>query len=118
MAENKNNISLDTKIEFTIKGFISTIVAILGIAWGFYGAVVNPRIEKAEQHHKEILEEVRNSINTSIEELKVSVDENNARLENSVKNALDISNANTRRFNDLNNLQNQSEGNTGGGTSN
>jgi hypothetical protein len=85
-------IGANTVIQFTIKGFISTIVSILGIFASFYFIVFEPRVEKAEEYQKELYEEQKQYIEDKFDNVNSSIKKNGQNME-------DLSN----RFNDLNN---------------
>jgi len=84
-----NRITPETKIEFTIKSFLSLIVTILGIFIGFYQLVIVPKMENTE---KNIIEKVV--------EVKEDVDNLNSNL-SSVNTTVTVL---STRFSDLNNL--------------
>lgn len=99
MPENQNNdqqpqntvINANTQIVFTFKGFISTILTILGIFFGFYKLVIQPDIEDVEIDVKEHFVEHKEYINARFNG-----------LENGLKINTNAIKANNERFRDLN----------------
>jgi len=94
MSENNQQpitIGANTVIQFTIKGFISTIVSILGIFASFYFLVFEPRVEKSEEYQKELYEEQKEYIEGKFNNVNSSIKKNG-------DNIKDLSN----RFGDLN----------------
>lgn len=99
MSDNQNNdqqikptvINANTQIVFTFKGFISTILTILGIFFGFYKLVIQPDIEDVEIDVKEHFVTHTNYTEKEFNELKNSIKLNNQAIK-----------ANNDRFKDLN----------------
>jgi hypothetical protein len=89
----KNNKILggNTIIQFTLKGFISTIIAILGIFFGFYKLIIQPTIKQTAKHQKELYVEQKIYINNEFEEVKNAIQLNTQAI-----------NAVNSRFRDLN----------------
>lgn len=52
-----NQIGGNTQIVFTIKSFFTLIGTILGLFFGFYMLVVDPRIKKTEDNYNEMYKE-------------------------------------------------------------
>ena len=101
MGENENNISLETKIVFTIKSFLATIGSILTIFVSFYFMVVDPRIEKAEANAEKILDTKMEVITTQFGNLNTLIEKDHSNFRNGIKSAIDASTANTQRFKDV-----------------
>lgn len=103
MSENKNInnnqksekkttvINSNTIIQFTFKGFISTMLTILGIFFGFYKLVIQPDIQQTAVHQKEIYIQQKKYMDVEFENLKNAIQINT----NAIK-------ANNDRFRDLN----------------
>jgi len=89
----KNNKILggNTIIQFTLRGFITTIFTILGIFFGFYKLVIQPSINQTAKHQKELYIEQKEYINNEFEEVKNAIQLNTQAI-NAVNN----------RFRDLN----------------
>jgi flagellar biosynthesis/type III secretory pathway M-ring protein FliF/YscJ len=99
MPENQNNdqkpqntvINANTQIVFTFKGFISTILTILGVFFGFYKLVIQPDIEDVEIDVKEHFIEYKEYANTRFNG-----------LENAIEINTNATKANNDRYRDLN----------------
>jgi len=96
-------LGASTQVIFTIKGFIGTIMTILGIFASFYFLVFVPRAEKVEQYQKELMDKQQVEINKQFNAVNVGIGVNN-------KSIVDL----TSRFNDLNDAV-EDLGNTSGG---
>ena len=107
MSGNTNNISMDTKIVFTIKSFLATITSILTIFASFYFMVIDPRIDTAEKNGEKLLNAKVELIDTQLNDIKLLIERDHQNFENGIKAALDASTANTHRFRDINNTENQ-----------
>jgi len=117
ISGNTNNISMETKLVFTIKTFITTIVSILTIFASFYFMVIDPRIDTAEENGEKLLDAKIESLNTQFNDIKILIERDHQNFENGIKAAIDASTANTHRFNDINQTIN-SENQGGSSTSN
>lgn len=116
MPEINNNISSETKIVFTLKGFVATIISILTIFASFYFMVIDPRIEKAEQHGQNLLNEYKINNDNQFNHLKELIEKDHSFFKQGIKSALDASKANAERFRDTNQAV-QATPNSGGGDS-
>jgi len=95
-------IGASTQVVFTIKGFIATILSILGIFASFYFIVVVPKINDAQKFQEKLYERVETEVRDGFKEVNAGVRNNGSGIK-------DLS----RRFDDLNEL-NQDLGNTSG----
>lgn len=98
MSKNNNSenskqtiISANTIIQFTFKGFIAIIIAILGIFLGFYKLVIQPDIEQNVEYQKEIYTQQKTYMDREFEEVKNAISINTKTIE-----------ATNERFRDLN----------------
>jgi uncharacterized membrane protein YgaE (UPF0421/DUF939 family) len=115
---DKINISFDTKIEFTIKTFLTTVGTILTIFASFYFMVIDPRIDRAEVNAEKLLEIKTENINNQLIDIKGLIEKDHEVFRNGIKAALDASTANTHRFKDINDVANSSPNRGGSSTSN
>ena len=77
-------INANTQIVFTMKGFIGTILTILGMFYGFYQLIVVPKINMIETNYKDMFNEQKQQntifyqelgkINTSIGSLNATIE--------------------------------------------
>lgn len=84
-------INSNTVVQFTFKGFISTILTILGIFFGFYKLVIQPDIQQTAEHQKEIYVQQKEYMDTEFEDVKNAIQINTRAIE-----------ATNDRFRDLN----------------
>lgn len=101
-------LGANTVVQFTLKGFIGTIMTILGIFASFYFMVFVPRAEKTEEYQKELYDQQQVYISTEFGKVNSSINKNTGSIE-------DL----TGRFNDLNESFEEianSGGSFGGGT--
>jgi len=107
---------MDTKLVFSIKSFISTIVSILAIFASFYFMVIDPRIDAAENNGEKLLDARMNTIDVQLTEIKKLIEDDHESFKNGIKANRDASAANTHRFKDINqtvgNIQNQGAAST------
>jgi hypothetical protein len=96
-------LGANTVIQFTIKGFVGTILTILGIFATFYFMVVVPRAEKVEQYQKELMVQQQLEINKLFKPVNDGISANNESIK-----------AFGLRFNDLDEAV-EDLGNTSGG---
>lgn len=101
MGNNTNKVATigaSTQIVFTVKSFLTTIGAILGIFATFYFTVFEPRADKTEEYQKLLYEQQQKYISDKLSEIKKSIDVNT--------NAISINTAaikaTNERFRDLN----------------
>jgi len=95
-------IGANTVVHFTVKGFIATIMSILGIFASFYFLIVVPKINDAQKFQEKLYERVEDKMTDGFKEVNTGVRNNGSGIK-------DL----TGRFDDLNRL-NESLGNTGG----
>ena len=111
----EKNLNTETNLTINLKQLIGVFVALIATIWTLYEFIVVSRIEQSEKffderiqqtekHYKELLDVKFDGVNTSIQNLN-----------NSVNSAINTSNANTQRFNDINNLQSNTQNAQGGG---
>ena len=102
MPEDNNNnneqpvkkttvINSNTIVQFTFKGFISTILTILGIFYGFYKLVIQPDIQQTAEHQKELYQQEHEYMEGEFNEVKNAIQINTKAIQ-----------ANNERFRDLN----------------
>jgi hypothetical protein len=96
-------LGANTVIQFTVKGFIGTILSILGTFFTFYLLIVVPRAEKVEQYQKELMVQQQIEINKLFKPVNDGIGANNESIK-----ALGL------RFNDLDEAV-EDLGNTSGG---
>lgn len=63
--KEKKLISSETQIVFTVKGFIATILTILGLFVGFHNLVIVPTLEQ----HKKEMENIQNKSDDRFENI-------------------------------------------------
>ena len=80
-----------TVVQFTLKGFIGTIVTIMGVFASFYFMVFEPRADKVEAYQKELMETQKTENAKQFKAMNDGITANG-------KGILDLG----RRFNDLN----------------
>lgn len=96
-------LGANTIVQFTLKGFIATILSIMGIFASFYFMVFEPRADKVEQYQKELMDEQQEEIEKQFKAVNAGISANG-------RSVLDL----TKRFNDLNRAV-EDIGNSGGG---
>lgn len=96
-------LGANTIVQFTLKGFIATIMSILGIFSAFYFMVFEPRADKVEEYQKELMLQQKKDIEEQLKPMNAGIAANG-------KGILDLA----RRFNDLNEAV-EDIGNSGGG---
>jgi hypothetical protein len=84
-------INSNTIVQFTFKGFISTILTILGIFFGFYKLVIQPDIQQTAEHQKEFYLQQKEYMDKEFEDVKNAIQINTRAIE-----------ATNDRFRDLN----------------
>lgn len=100
-------LSPNTQIVFTLKGFIATIMTILGLFIGFYKLAILPMMAKSEIYYQEALKEHKEHIDDNFDDLEEKVDRN-----------ADLIKDNHDRFRDLQNaIPNNSSGSFGSNNS-
>jgi hypothetical protein len=109
---------METKLVFTIKTFITTIVSILTIFASFYFMVIDPRIDTAEENGEKLLDAKIESLNTQFNDIKILIERDHQNFENGINANKDASAANTHRFKDINQTVNNIENQGGSSTSN
>jgi hypothetical protein len=95
----EGGITAETKIIFTIKSFFGLMSSIIGLFFGFYMLVVDPKIKDHDAKYDKINEQLI-QINNGIGTLSGTVDGMN------------------ERFNDLRNQRGENEGSVGGSLGN
>jgi len=91
-TNNTITISPNTQILFTLKGFIATILTILGMFIGFYKLVIIPAMNQSNIHQKELYIEQKEFISEEFDDIRGAIKKNT-----------DAITANNNRFRDLNN---------------
>jgi len=102
-AQPTTTLGANTIVQFTLKGFIATIMTILGIFVSFYFMVFEPRADKVEEYQKELMIQQKDRIDKQFKAVNAGVAANG-------KGVLDL----TKRFDDLNEAV-EDLGNTSGG---
>jgi len=92
-----------TIVQFTLKGFIATIMTIMGIFASFYFMVFEPRADKVEEYQKELMAKQKAEMDKQFKAVNAGIAANG-------KGVLDL----TKRFNDLNEAV-EDIGNSSGG---
>ena len=102
-------LGANTIVQFTLKGFIGTIMTILGIFVSFYFMVFEPRADKVEEYQKELMVQQKDRIDKQFKAVNAGIAANG-------KGVLDLA----KRFDDLNeaveDIGNSSGGFGGGAT--
>lgn len=80
-SNNKNVLGKNTIIQFTLGGFILTIMSILGIFFGFYQYFFEPKMEQTNDYHKMLYTEQRQYINNEFNEIKNAIQINTRAIE-------------------------------------
>ena len=83
-------LGANTVVQFTLKGFIGTIVTIMGIFASFYFMVFEPRADKVEEYQKELMVQQQTENAKQFKAINAGIAANG-------KGVLDL----TKRFNDL-----------------
>jgi len=96
-------LGANTVVQFTLKGFIATILSIMGIFASFYFMVFEPRADKVEAYQKDLMVKQQQQIDKQFKAVNAGIAANG-------KGVLDL----TKRFNDLNEAV-EDIGNSGGG---
>jgi len=91
-------ITPNTPIVFTIKGFVSTIITILGLFIGFYKLAIQPAMHQSESHYKEMQDQQRSYIGEEFDDIKGLIKANTNAIGLNTK----AIKANNDRFRDLN----------------
>jgi hypothetical protein len=86
-------LSPNTQIVFTLKGFISTILTILGLFFGFYKFAIQPAIVSSESHYKEMLVEQEKREVLKFDNLEEKIDRNFTLIESNHNRYRDLQNA-------------------------
>jgi len=86
-------LSPNTQIVFTLKGFISTILTILGLFYGFYKLAIQPAIVSSESHYKEMLVEQEKRQYLKFDNLEEKIDRNFTLIESNHNRYRDLQNA-------------------------
>jgi hypothetical protein len=115
---DKNQITTESKIVFSLKGFITTITSILTIFASFYFMVIDPRIDTAEANTEKLLDAKVNTVNVQLIEIKKMIEQDHETFKNGINANKDASAANTHRFKDINQTVNNIENQGGSSTSN
>jgi hypothetical protein len=115
---DKNQITTESKIVFSLKGFITTITSILTIFASFYFMVIDPRIDTTEANTEKLLDAKIESLNTQFNDIKILIERDHQNFENGINANKDASAANTHRFKDINQTVNNIENQGGSSTSN
>jgi hypothetical protein len=84
-------LGANTIVQFTLKGFIATIMTIMGIFASFYFMVFEPRADNVEQYQKELMDKQKEEFDKEFKAMNAGIAANG-------KGVLDL----TKRFNDLN----------------
>ena len=96
-------LGANTIVQFTLKGFIATIMTILGIFASFYFMVFEPRADKVEEYQKDLMTQQKVDIDKQFKAMNAGIAANG-------KGVLDLA----KRFDDLNEAV-EDLGNTSGG---
>ena len=96
-------LGANTVVQFTLKGFIGTIVTIMGVFASFYFMVFEPRADKVEAYQKDLMVIQKTEMDKQFKAVNDGINANN----NSI---IDL----TNRFNDLNQAV-EDIGNSSGG---
>ena len=96
-------LGANTVVQFTLKGFIATIMTIMGVFASFYFMVLEPRAEKVEAYQKDLMAIQKTEMDKQFKAVNAGITANG-------KSVLDL----TKRFNDLNEAV-EDIGNSGGG---
>jgi len=96
-------LGANTIVQFTLKGFIATIMTILGIFASFYFMVFEPRADKVEEYQKDLMVQQKSEFDKEFKAMNAGIAANG-------KGVLDLA----KRFNDLNEAV-EDLGNTSGG---
>ena len=96
-------LGANTVVQFTLKGFIGTIVTIMGVFASFYFMVFEPRADKVEAYQKDLMVIQKTEMDKQFKAVNDGISANN----NSI---IDL----TNRFNDLNQAV-EDIGNSSGG---
>jgi len=96
-------LGANTIVQFTLKGFIATIMSILGVFASFYFMVFEPRADKVEEYQKELMVQQKTEFDKQFKAMNTGIAANG-------KSILDLA----RRFNDLNDAV-EDIGNSSGG---
>lgn len=96
-------LGANTVVQFTLKGFIGTIVTIMGVFASFYFMVFEPRADKVEEYQKELMLQQKDRIDKQFKAVNAGITANG-------KGVLDLA----KRFNDLNRAV-EDIGNSSGG---
>jgi hypothetical protein len=80
-----------TVVQFTLKGFIGTIVTIMGVFASFYFMVFEPRADKVEAYQKELMATQKTEMTKEFKAVNAGIGANQ-------KSIVDLA----KRFNDLN----------------
>jgi len=99
-------LGANTVVQFTLKGFIATIMTIMGIFASFYFMVFEPRADKVEAYQKELMEIQKTENAKQFKAVNAGISANN-------KSIVDLA----KRFNDLNEAV-EDIGNSSGGFGN
>jgi hypothetical protein len=91
-------ITPNTPIVFTLKGFLSTIVTILGLFIGFYKLAIQPAMKQSETHYKEMQDQQKSFITEEFDDVKDLIKANTNAIGLNTK----AIKANNDRFKDLN----------------
>jgi len=102
-AQPTTTLGANTVVQFTLKGFIGTIVTIMGVFASFYFMVFEPRADKVEAYQKDLMVIQKTEMDKQFKAVNDGISANN----NSI---IDL----TNRFNDLNQAV-EDIGNSSGG---
>lgn len=100
--KNMKSINPNTQIVFSLKGFIATILSILGMFIGFHKMVIQPTIDE----HKVRVEKIQESTDSKFDAINDKLIE--------ISNGLGVINGNidgiNNRFKDLNSIKTTNQG--------
>lgn len=85
-------LGANTVVQFTFKGFITTLLTILGIFFGFYKLVIQPDIQDTKEYQKEMYDRQEKYMEQEFGEVKNAIQINTQAIQ-----------ATNDRFRDLNN---------------
>ncbi len=83
-------LGANTVVQFTLKGFIATILTIMGIFASFYFMVFEPRADKVEEYQKVLMEQQKDDFNKQFKAVNIGIAANGKSVDEL-----------TKRFNDL-----------------
>lgn len=89
--QNTTVLTPNTPIQFTLKGFILTILTILGMFIGFYKLAIQPAIASSELHYQNALKNQKEHIDEKFDNLEEKVDRNGTLIEKNHNRFRDLS---------------------------